>query len=194
MPKKQAVCIKSLDYALEIDCPIVIMMPKDDKFSLSNIFDEEIDTSSAPMKELGKWAKPPRQDGKKYAGIETKDWRDFSTKVQQTLQSAGPSKLFIEYEGYITNFSNACSNPELYDSLQKDLQSGGGGNALYHDHKKTIGFPRMFNAQSAMQVQIPYIDDTSNDLQWVRIDEKPTIQPDDNDEPYHDNFAFVNET
>lgn len=195
MPKKQAVCIKSLEHALEINCPIVIMMPNDDKFSLSTVFDEQLDTSNAPMKSLTKWAKPPRQDGKKYAGIETQDWRDFSAKIQQTLQAVGPSKLFIGYEGYLTNFSNACSHPKSFDSLQKELQSGGRGDALYTDHEKTIGFPRIFNAQSAMQVHIPYIDRSSSELQWIRIDEKPVIQPIDNEEePYHDHFAFVNET
>ncbi len=188
MPKRQAVKIRSLNIALERDYPIVLKSPIDDSFSLYKMFGDKADISSAHMTTLAQWEKPPRKDGKIYGYIESKDWHEFKQNLDRVISAGKADKLFIEYEGQITNYRNATMFGRLgdEDNLLRDLQNGGAGNALSDKNGMVIGFPRFFNSVSGLGVKIPYISQGDSELRWKEIDTKSDII-----EPYHDIYSDI---
>ena len=188
MPKRQAVKISSLNIALERDCPIVLKSPIDESSSLSAMFGDKADLSSAHMTTLEQWEKPPRKDGKIYGHIESKDWHEFKQNLDRVISAGKADKLLIEYEGQITNYRNATmfGRPDDEAGLLSDLQNGGAGNALSDNKGMVIGFPRFFNSASELSVKIPYASQEDSELQWQEIDTKS-----DNPEPYRDNYSDI---
>lgn len=182
MNNDRALNVTNITTALNGSGRVILMLPKADEYLLTYVFNEAIDTSDARMTNLNKWVKGQNN----YSIIETKDWLDFEHKLDRIRSTKKLSDLLIEYDGYITNYTNALVNEDTGQNLFSELKQGGHGNALYADETKTIGFPRLFNSNARWAMLVPYILRDSQTLQYMNI------TPPDNSEEYTDHLSFIN--
>ncbi len=196
MALRQAIQIKDLNTAISEDLPIVLMTPKIEENALSNVFGQQagnqpVSAENARMTKLSDWERPPRQNGKKYGHIETENWQDFEDKLKHILKKGNVGKLSIEYEGYITNLSNAMYSKETKDILTNALKNEEGGVSLFSAPDLKISFLKLaFDRDKNLCVSLPYLDDKNDDLKRVYLH-----TPDMNKAPteeYHDRFDHIN--
>ncbi|MGH1456265.1 MAG: hypothetical protein ACRBDI_05755 [Alphaproteobacteria bacterium] len=187
MALRQARQVKNLTEAINKDLPIVLLSPNNGQSSLSFTFDKS--SENAKMTTLSQWVKPPRQNGKVYGHIETKDWDDFESKLNTIIKNNKTSKLKIEFDGYITNFNNTVLNQENKPSLIKSLKDDEGGTALYSDSQTKISFLKLeFDKHRNLSVSLPYITAQEGNLKQIYLHSPDNHTTSD----YHDQFDHIN--
>lgn len=193
MALKQAIQIKNLQKAIKEDVPIVLLTPKGTNATISDIFQQRADITAekAKMTRLDQWAKPPRKNGKLYGHIETEDWTDFERKLKYIFSAGNLTKLFIEYDGYITNFQNTQLHKESEKTLLQALEREEGGVALYTDSELKISFIKLqFNKNKDLSVTAPYLNKSNDTVQHVYL-HTPHMKM---REEYHDQYDHINLT